>query len=133
MGIEKKMMVALAKHEQAKEAVSDLTGAIGRALYGCSVERELEKLLLSWQGADHLFDEKGRTKSHLWRALNGQGQDRLDDDEVTEYLLAEETGCPACLKAWEFIQQRKEARQKLGAARRLIRHYGKRAIAILEK
>lgn len=131
LSIERKMIIALAKHEQAKEAVSDLSSAIGRALCECSIEREIEKILREWGSIEHFYDEKGRTKTHLWQALNGQGYDRLDG-EVTEYLSSEETGCPACLKAWEFIQQRKDAKQHLGVARRLIRHYGKRAIEMLE-
>jgi len=35
--------------------------------------------------------------------------------------------CPHCLKAHWAVQARKEARQRLGAAKRLVRHAGKRA------
>lgn len=133
-----KFIKALARHELALQGVAEATRNIGHALSGCPIQVELDTEL-DWQltggghsRIDQLTDPRGRTKTHLWLAFLGDGQDRLDDDEVTEYLADEETGCPHCAKAWMLIHERKKARQELGVARRLIRYYGKRAAKLVE-
>lgn len=129
-----KFIKALARHELAVVGLATATSAIGRELAKCPLQVELDKEFdLQWRGGgygniERLTDEKGRTKTHLWHAFSGGGQDRLYDDEVTEYLADEETGCQHCARAWELINERKKARQELGIARRLIRYYGKQAI-----
>lgn len=133
-----KFIKALARHELAVQALASATKDIGYALSECPIQVELEaELDRQWTGGGHsrieqLTDNKGRTKTHLWQALNGDGQDRLDDDEVAEYLADEESGCPHCAKAWVLIHERKKARQELGVARRLIRYYGKLAVKLVE-
>lgn len=129
-----KFVKALARHELAVNNLAAATGAIGSELGKCPIQVELDRLMdLQWNGGgysevDKLRDNQYRTKTHLWHAFNGDGQDRLDDDEVNEYLTDDETGCPHCAKAWGLIQDRKSARQELGVARRLIRYYGKEAL-----
>jgi hypothetical protein len=133
-----KFVKALARHELAVNGLAAATSAIGNELAKCPIQVELDRLLgLQWNGesyseADKLRDNQYRTKTHLWRAFSGDGQDRLDDDEITEYLADDETGCPRCARAWELIHERKKARQELGVARRLIRYYGKQALLMAE-
>lgn len=133
-----KFIKALARHELALIAASEATRNIGNALSGCPVQVELDaELDRQWTGGGHaridqLTAAGGRTKTHLWMAFLGDGQDRFDDDEVTEYLADDETGCPHCAKAWELIHERKKARQELGVARRLVRYYGKQAVKLME-
>lgn len=132
-----KFVKALARHELAVTGLAAATSAIGSELAKCPIQVELDRLLdLHWNGgsyseSDKLRDSQFRTKTHLWHAFNYGKQERLDDYEVTEYLADEETGCPHCARAWELVHERKKARQELGAARRLIRHYGKLALAMV--
>lgn len=136
MTIEQGMVAALARHERAIQGVAAATSSIGKALQKCPIQVELDRALGQLRALDgcaaidSLRDEKYRTKTHLWGALSGDGQDRLDDGEVIEYLADEETGCPHCAQAWELILKRKQARQEVGIAKRLIRYYGKQAIAL---
>jgi hypothetical protein len=131
-----KFVKALARHELAVTGLAAATSAIGSELAKCPIQKELDKHYdLQWQGGgywqiEQLTDDKGRTKNHLWHALN-TGERRRYDDEVTEYLADEETGCPHCARAWELVHERKKARQELGVARRLIRYYGKLALAMV--
>lgn len=132
-----KFIAALARHELAVQALASATKDIGYALSGCPIQVELDaELDRQWTGGGHsridqLTAAGGRTKTHLWMAFLGDGQDRMDDDEVTEYLADEETGCRHCANAWELIQGRKKAKQELGVARRLIRCYGKEAVKLM--
>lgn len=132
-----KFIQVLARHELAVTGLAAATKAISNELSKCPIQVELDRLLdLQWNGgsyseSDKLRDNQFRTKTHLWHAFNGDGQDRLDDDEVNEYLADEDTGCPYCARAWELVHERKKARQELGTARRLIRYYGKRALAVV--
>ena len=132
-----KFIAVLARHEMAVRALAHATKAIGYALGECPIQVELDNEYdLQWKGGgysriEQLTDDKGRTKTHLWQALNGDGEDRLDDGEVIEYLADEETGCPHCAKVWELIQKRKKVKQDLGVARRLVRYYGKEAIKLM--
>ena len=130
MTIEQSMVAALARHERAVQSVAEIKDQIGKALGQCSVEKEYLRRMRGWEPIDDLYDEKGRTKTHLWSALNECGSERRSDGEVIDYLADDETGCPHCAKAFDLILQRKTARQQLGVARRLIRHYGKRALAM---
>lgn len=136
----KKFIQALARHELAVNNLAAASGAIGSELAKCPTQVELDKEFdlydLQWQGGgyskiEQLTDGKGNTKTHLWHAFN-YGSERLDDDEVTEYLADEHTGCEHCARAWASIQDRKKARQELGIARRLIRYYGKLAMQMVE-
>jgi len=132
-----KFVKALARHELAVKALATATKHIGYALGECPIQKELDKEYdLQWRGGgyskiEQLTDSKGNTKTHLWHAFNFGTQERLYDDEVTEYLADEENGCAHCAKAWELIQDRKKARQELGVARRLIRYYGKQALQMV--
>lgn len=131
-----KFVKALARHESAFAGLAAATSAIGSELGKCPIQKELDKHYdLQWQGGGYeiinsLKDDKGNTKTHLWHAFN-YGSERLYDDEVTEYLADEDTGCPHCARAWELIGERKKARQELGIARRLIRYYGKQALLMV--
>jgi hypothetical protein len=120
-----RMIEALARHERAMQHLAEIKDQIGNSLRQCPIEIQVQGLWQSIVETGHLFDEKGRTKTHLWHALNGRG-----DGDVIEYLADDETGCPHCAKAFALILQRKDARQELGVARRLIRHYGKLALAV---
>lgn len=132
-----KFIKALARHELAVIGLAAATRRIAETLDGCPVQAELaNSIVQQWNGGgcstiESLTDDKGRTKTHLWRALN-TGDRRRYDDEVTEYLADEETGCQHCAKAWVLIHERKKARQELGVARRLIRYYGKEAVKLVE-
>ena len=136
MSIEQKCMTALAAHEKALQAVKAMTRRIGDALHYCPVSVETRNGMATDDDMRRLFDDKQRTKTHLWRALNevagdgGYGERGLDAGEIDEYLA--EAECPHCIEAWELIQQRKQARQQLGVQRRLIRYYGKRAMELQE-
>lgn len=133
-----KFIKALARHELAVTGLAAATRNISEALNKCPIQVELDKEYdLQWQGggyerSEQLTDGKGNTKTHLWHAFNYGTQERLYDDEVTEYLADEETGCQHCAKAWVLIHERKKARQELGVARRLIRYYGKEAVKLVE-
>lgn len=132
-----KFIKALARHELAVAGLSAATKNIGYALGECPIQKELDKRYdLQWNGGGYeiinqLTDGKGNTKTHLWSAFNYGAQERLDDDEVAEYLADEESGCAHCARAWELINDRKKARQELGIARRLIRYYGKQALLMV--
>jgi hypothetical protein len=132
----KKFIQALARHELAVNNLAAASGAIGSELAKCPTQVELGREYdLQWQGGGYskiqqLTDSKGNTKTHLWHAFNYDGE-RLYDDEVTEYLADEHTGCEHCARAWVLIQARKKARQELGIARRLIRYYGKKALQMV--
>lgn len=130
MTIEQSMVAALARHERAVQTVAEITSQIGKALQQCPVSVAVSQSVFTDGDVDELYDARYRVKTHLWHALSGRGQDWLDDEEVIEYLADDETGCPHCAQAFDLILQRKQARQELGAARRLIRHYGKRAMAL---
>lgn len=131
-----KFVKALARHEMAVKALAAATKHIGYALGECPIQKDLDKHYdLQWNGGGYeiindLTDGKGNTKTHLWHAFN-YGSERLYDDEVTEYLADEKTGCQHCSRAWELINERKKARQELGVARRLIRYYGKQALLMV--
>lgn len=128
-----RMIEALARHERAIQAVASLKTKIGEELSKCSVEAELERRWKDTGYPGELVDSKVYTKTHLWEALNeragdgGYGERGLNAGEIVEHLADSE--CQHCMAAWELIQQRKDARQELGIARRLIRHYGKKALA----
>ena len=125
MSIEQRAMAALARHERAVQVVAEITSQIGKALKKCPVNEIIEQSLFTGDAVDLLIDNKGRTKTHLWHALNGR-----DDDEVADYLDGED--CEHCAQAWALILNRQQIRQEVGIARRLIRHYGKLAIAMQE-
>jgi glutaredoxin len=132
----KKFIGALARHERAQQEVKRLKGAIGDAVSKCPID------LLASQESDmfdeELFDNRGRTKNHLWRAFREVTDDgffsprSLNSGEITYYLKDAETGCPHCLEAWRLIQQRKVARQELGIAKRALRTLGKSAIKMVQ-
>lgn len=121
-------LIALARHELALQRLAEIKVQIGAELSKCPIQIELERLWssISLPSADHLVDQKGRTKTHLWDAFNYGG---LEIDEITQYL-ADDTGCPHCAKAWDLILERKNARQEAGIAKRIIRYYGKVAIRL---
>lgn len=130
-----KMVAALARHERAAQSVAGMKAKIGEAIALCPVQLDIER---SWQGEiGHLIDENGRAKTHLWHAFRvrepsscGWGQVGLGDDGIDDALSpGSEFECEHCLLAWRLIVERKHARQELGIARRLIRHFGKQAIS----
>lgn len=133
-----KMIEALARHERAVQAVDEIRKQIGDALGQCPAEREVERRMREWKPIGDLYDEKGRTKTHLWHAFRvrepsscGYGSVGLGDDGIDDALSpGSEFECEHCLHAWRLIIARKKARQDLGAARRLIRYYGKKAMAM---
>lgn len=138
------MIAALVRHERAAQAVAGLKVKIGEVLALCPVQVEIEQ---AWQGKarqgkanDHLIDQNGRIKTHLWHAFQhrepsscGWGTVGLSEDGIDDALSpGSEFECEHCLQAWRLIVERKHARQELGIARRLIRHYGKKAMAMQE-
>lgn len=129
MEIEKKIISALANHERAIQAVASLTNRIRKEIELCPVSMKVMNWNLS-ENIDNLFDDKGRIKTHLWHALNTMVDGR-SPCEVAVADSLEESGCQHCTAAWELILQRQQARKHLGVQRRLIRHYGEKACALL--
>lgn len=128
MRIEKKIISALASHERAMQVVAFLSSGIRREIALCPVSVKVRQFDSSADLAS-LSDDKGRTKTHLWHALNTM----VDGHPPCEVAVAdslEEAGCHHCIAAWDLIQQRQQARKHLGVQRRLIRHYGKKACAL---
>ena len=128
-------IVALARHEKARQVADAFTGRIGAALDRCP--ETIAAYLSGWpDGSDtSYFDRHGRVKNHLWRAYNdttecesGYGLRRLDADEQEEQLMPRNGGCRHCLRAWRLIRDLSIARQELGNAKRAIRALGKSAI-----
>lgn len=125
-----KFIKALARHELAQQEVKRLKSAIGDSLYQCPIEKSVGMMSGFWED---LIDAGGRIKNHLWHAMReatdgGDYPRLLTKGEIDGYLADDETGCPHCLQAWHLIQQRKAARQELGAAKRALRTLGKSAI-----
>lgn len=138
MSIERKILEALARHEKACQAVECLSRGIGEALAKCSVVVRLSDYTISNAERAELFDEKtGKDKTHLWQAFQvrepsscGWGEVPMGEDGISDALSeGSEFECEHCYQAYHLILQRKSARQELGVARRLIRHYGKKALA----
>ncbi len=130
-----KMIAALARHERAHQAVAGFKVRIGDALALCPVSvkyAEQADLPYSEFRTEAMLDNRGYVMTHLNDALTETSDDGygLDAEEINDYLHDEDTGCEHCLQAWRHIIERKAARQELGNARRLIRFYGKQAMAM---
>ena len=126
----KTLVSVLARHESAIQSVANLTREIGTALQRCPISRRVVDFRLEHADTSDLFDERGRTKTHLWHALSSHGVEHGDDEIVRRYLAAPETGCAHCEQAFELILQRRKSRRELGIAKRMIRHYGKKAMKL---
>lgn len=131
-----KYMLALARHEKAKQRVDALTKRIGGAITRCQVVVKSQDYSLSNDERAELWDEKtGKHKTHLWQAFQvlepsscGYGEVHLCDDGMLEFLSPRNDGCRHCYRAYTLIKQRKLARAELGRARLAIRALGKQAL-----
>lgn len=129
---------AIIRYEQAARLMASLTNGIGEALDRCDISIQSNTPDARGMYSDHLLDG-GRAKTHLWQAYRETTdadspyppERRLVDYEQKEYL--EEAGCPHCMRAWELVQKRKDARQAFGSAKRGIRNIGRAAIANAER
>jgi hypothetical protein len=129
-----KYIQALARHERAQQEVKRLKKAIGGSLDLCPIEKSVGMMSGDWED---MIDAGGRIKNHLWHAMREATDDGdyprlLTKGEIDGYLADAETGCPHCLEAWRLIQQRKVARQELGAAKRVLRALGRAAVKMVE-
>ena len=118
-----RIIAAIVRHERAQQEIKSIKASIAESIAKCPISIEAEK-------DSRLFDEKYRTKTHLWEALNEVVEidawgctRRLNSDEIDEYLHCSE--CKHCMHAWELIIKRKSARQELGSAKRAIRNIGR--------
>ncbi|MGQ7956487.1 hypothetical protein ACUTAF_01990 [Pseudomonas sp. SP16.1] len=131
-----KYMLALARHEQAKQKVDGLSRRIGLAISRCQVVVKSEDYSLPNNERAELWDDKtGKHKTHLWQAFQvlepsscGYGEVHLCEDGMLEYLRPSNDGCRHCYRAYMLIKQRKLARAELGRARLAIRALGKQAM-----
>ena len=125
MSAAEKALAACIAHAKAKDEIARLSTEIGEHLCRCpGVNGETDADAPSIPFKDH--------QTHLARSY----EPRLDDgyfEPVRSFLsnkeivalLTEE--CSHCLAAHNAIQTRKQARQKLGAARRWITRIGREA------
>jgi len=120
-----KMIAVLARCERAMQRNEALTVRIKASLIRCRTVKAFSGATFLEKNAGGFFDGEGRIKTHLWEAYS-----EYDADEVSqeEHLRDPDDGCRHCYSAWRLVRLRKKARQELGAARRLVRHYGKEAI-----
>lgn len=110
--IEQSALAACRDYVHWKAVIKKLSGDIGGHLQLCQMNRPK--------------DPHPLTDSHLAEAYRPDHDEYkttyMAPDDIVEFLR--ET-CQHCLKAHEAIQERKAARQKLGAAKRWISRIGK--------
>jgi hypothetical protein len=137
MSDQNKYMLAIIRHEKAKQAVDSLTRDIGFAISRCPVTVKSNDPLISNSERDQLFDEgTGKTKTHLWHAFKhrepsscGWGEVGLCEDGISDALSeGSEFECEHCYHAYRMIVARKDVRNELGRARLAIRSLGRAAL-----
>lgn len=136
-----KFIKALARHELALTRVKALGRQIGEAVGKCPIDRQAMASDTPEHERQKLWTEGMKnTKTHLWMAFQhkepspcGWGEVYLRDDGIHDALSEGSSyECPHCLRAWELICERKEARAELGKARLSIRALGRQAVKLVE-
>jgi hypothetical protein len=135
-----KFIVALARHEVARQKVDALSRRIGAAINRCPVVIKSNDWSISNAESAALWDDKsGKHKTHLWLAYTettpsdcGYGMRLLDEDEQEEGLRPRNGGCRHCLRAWRLIRERRIERRELGYARLSLRALGRQAVKMTE-
>jgi hypothetical protein len=129
-----KFVLALARHEIARQKVDALSRRIGMAINRCPIVIKSNDWSISNAERAETWDEKTqRHKTHLWMVYNARAVygEHFDETGQEEALQPCNDGCRHCLRAFRLIKQRKDARKELGHARLSIRSLGKHAIKML--
>lgn len=132
---EDKFVLALARHELARQKVDGLSRRIGLAINRCPVVIKSNDWAISNAERAEIWDEKTqRHKSHLWMVYNARAVygEHFDEEGQDDALQPCNDGCRHCLRAFRLINQRKIARKELGRARLSIRALGKHAIKMID-
>lgn len=111
---ESRALTACREYVRVSSLIRKLTRDIGTALDGCPGTGE-------YRGES---DESYRT-THLHDYYGNRGIALMLDDSSDVKGAKEFRACTHCVKANSLIQQRKAARQSLGAAKRQITKLGK--------
>lgn len=132
--MDNKYMMAIIRHERARQAVDSLTHEIGISVSRCPIDQEART-------GDGVYgnlwtQDKLHTKTHLWQAFQfretsscGWGQVGLSEDGVLDALSeGSEYECEHCHHAYTKIIERRHARIELGRARLSIRALGRAAL-----
>jgi hypothetical protein len=119
-----KALLACVEYAKAKADVARLSKEIGEALEGCYSAFA--------QGRTH-WENLHKYESHLSRAFAYEVGEREYGEPGRIYLTAEEQAevlaeCPHCMAAYKAVQARKEAKKRLGIAKRRIGIIGKTAV-----
>lgn len=129
-----KILKTLAEHEECLQVLSRFKKELAESIEACELPVMPKN---KWGISETETDEKGFPKTHLWHAFRattesdcGYGNRLFTPDEVHEYL--HEEGCEHCINSLRILNERAEFRKRLGAARRAIRVFGKKAIKELE-
>lgn len=130
-----KFVMALARHETAKQAADAISKRIGVAISRCPIAIKEGDWELSNAERAELFDEKtSKQKTHLWSVYNASAVygEHFDHDGQREALHPRNDGCRHCYRAHVLIEKRRALRAELGRARLAIRALGKIAIKMQE-
>ena len=136
-----KFIKALARHELALTRVKSLGRQIGEAVSKCPIDiRAMSGEEPAGEYHKLWVDGGKHTKTHLWQAFQhlepsdcGYGMVHLDADGIADSLSEGSSyECQHCLRAWELICERKEAKADLGRARLSIRALGRQAVKLME-
>lgn len=130
-----KFVMALARHETARQAADAISKRIGAAISRCPIAIKEGDWKLSNAERAELYDEKtGKQKTHLWSVYNALAEygEHFDHEGQREALHPRNDGCRHCYRAHVLIEMRRELRAELGRARLAIRALGKVAIKMQE-
>lgn len=132
MNAEQKALKACADYARLLDEIKRLTREIGDRLSGClGVDGRLK--LPDWASAGEAMEYRKEDETHLKQAYRGEVVDGVWEPYLRHYSASELVGqlsvCPHCLAAHNAIQERKQARKSLGAAKRAITMIGRRAMA----
>lgn len=109
-----KAMAACAEYVRASDEVRRLTREIGNALLGCRYDADQYSENPRTHLADYYADRNAEGAIGPFFVGRVKSQDAFE-------------ACPSCVAANKLVQQRKDAKQKLGAAKRQITKLGRAA------
>lgn len=121
-----KALKACADYARLNAEIRTLTKAIGDTLHYCKGVRSTRGV-----GEDGMQYGAHDDPTHLSEAFRpeteedewgGGHQVWMSDAEIREYLYE---NCPCCLKAYEFVLERKAAKKQLGIVKRAIGNIGR--------
>lgn len=141
--LEVRAIAALVRYERAAAELTRIKKGIVSTLEECpiTIEAYTEHGYSAMESGTSVLWDGTRVNHHLHQALTSKGWDGsgLDDQEISDQLTGwddddnDPLSCPHCLAAWNLIQDRKQARQEFGQAKRLIRALAKSAIRATEQ